>query len=319
MDCRVQHSPHHVLANDVVVDRGQRIARAKEAAEGGPETCARAGHGLAAANQVDEAIVQQREHRGELRDDRVVVIAGVGDERLRQRLTLSDDAAIDPRDVLGLGPRDVAERAAGGTRRLLPAHPPQPELGAAVVIWRVERVEMGRGNRTAAVEVFQHERCAACVARARAQSSGNRKRNGGVYEIMRDELQQIGVARGDRRIFPAVQRRVGMRRPSDLRIHPPRQAMHQSADILNMSRRLQRVDAECAEALRGAGCAEEVAKTGRRTVPSVAAAWRVLESRRKNSIGTACRHHSSLAPIGQRACWVGREIIVILYGIFTGF
>ena len=64
-----------------------------------------------AANDIDEPVVQQREQRGELRHDGVIVIAWIGDQRLGKGNADTCDAAVDPRHVLGRGPRDVAERA----------------------------------------------------------------------------------------------------------------------------------------------------------------------------------------------------------------
>ena len=47
--------------------------------------------------------------------------------------------------------------------------------------------------------------------------------------------------------------------------------MHQPADVLHMSRRLQRIDAECAKALRGVRRGEEVTEAGSWTALSVLA------------------------------------------------
>ena len=264
--------------------------------------------------------MQQGEHRGELRDDRVVVIAGVGDQRFRQRRALSRDVAVDAGDILGLGPRDIAERTTGGARRLLPAHPPEAKLGASIVGRRIERIEMGRADRSAAVEGFEPERDAARIAGARAKLSRHRQRNGGQHQVVRNELQQIGVARGDRRILPAMQRRIAVRGPCDFRIHPPRQAVHQSTDILQMGRRLQRIDAECAKALRCARRAEEVTEAGSRSALYGSTVYRTasgLLSPHGSSIGTPRVAITNFSPrIGKRACWACREIIVIFSAKF---
>ena len=78
---------------------------------------------------------------------------------------------------------------------LLPAHSPEPQLGAAVVIRRIERVDVRRSDRTAAVQRLQPKRRAARIGGAAAETSRDRKRNRRMHEIMRNELQQIGIAR----------------------------------------------------------------------------------------------------------------------------
>ena len=67
---------------------------------------------------------------------------------------MSRDAAVDPGDILGRGSRDVAERTAGLGAFLLPAHPAKPQLGAALVVWRIQRIYKGRADRTAAEQGF---------------------------------------------------------------------------------------------------------------------------------------------------------------------
>ena len=102
------------------------------------------------------------------------------------------------------GPRDVAKRAAGLGLVLLPAHPPEPQLGAPVVVWRVERVDVRRSDRTAAEQGFQPKRRAAGIGCPAAEASCNRKRDRRMNQIMRHELQQIRVPRGDRMDFPSA-------------------------------------------------------------------------------------------------------------------
>jgi hypothetical protein len=81
---------------------------------------------------------------------------------------------------------------------------------------------------------------------------------------MRNELQQIGVARRDQGIFPLLLSPNLVRRPFDDRIHPPRQAVHQSAQFRMIRRRRKRIDIEGAEALRRSWRAEKVTKAGSR-------------------------------------------------------
>ena len=71
------------------------------------------GSGLAAANHVDEAVVQQRKQRRQLRHDGVIVVARIGNQRFGKGNAMACDAAVDPGDILGRGSRDVAERTAG--------------------------------------------------------------------------------------------------------------------------------------------------------------------------------------------------------------
>ena len=119
---------------------------------------------------IDQAVVQQREQRRQLRHHGVIVIARIGDQRFGEGNADACDAAVDPGHVLGPGPRDVAERAAGRGLVLFPAHSPEPQLGAAVVIRRVERVNMRRSDRTAAEQGFQPKRRAACIGGAGAKA-----------------------------------------------------------------------------------------------------------------------------------------------------
>ena len=184
-----------------------------------------------AANDIDQPVVQQREQRGELRHDGVIVIARIGDQRLGEGNADTCNAAVDPRHVLGRGPRDVAERAAGRRLVLFPAHSPEPQLGAAVVIRRIERVDVRRSDRTAAVQRLQPKRRAARVRGSSAETARDRKRNRRMHEVMRHELQQIGIAGGDEGIFPVFCRSSLVWRPLDCGIHSPRQAMHQSAEL----------------------------------------------------------------------------------------
>ena len=157
-----------------------------------------------AANDIDEPVVQQREQRGELRHDGVIVIARIGDQRLGEGNADTCNAAVDPRHVLGRGPRDVAERAPGRRLVLFPAHSPEPKLGAAVVIRRIECIDVRRSDRTAAVQRLQPKRRAAGVGSPTAETSRDGKRNRRMNEIMRNELQQIGVAGGDQADFPSA-------------------------------------------------------------------------------------------------------------------
>ena len=97
----MKHPPHQVLAKDVVIDRRQCVAGAQEALVGGTELAVWPGIAFMAANDIDEAVVQQREQRGELRHDGVIVIAGIGDQRLGEGDADTCNAAVDPRHVLG--------------------------------------------------------------------------------------------------------------------------------------------------------------------------------------------------------------------------
>ena len=125
---------------------------------------------------------------------------------------------------------------------------------------------MGRCDRAAAIEAFQPERRAALIARAGAKLAHDRQRNRRLHQVVGHELQQVGIAGGNGRIFPAFERRIAVCRPGELRIHAPRQAVHQSADILHVGRQFHGVDAEGAETLRGAWCAKQVTEAGGRAL-----------------------------------------------------
>jgi hypothetical protein len=64
-----------------------------------------------------------------------------------------------------------------------------------------------------------------------AETARDRKRNRRMHEVVRNELQQIGIARGDERDFPSILPIDLVWRPFDCSIHSPRQAMHQSAEL----------------------------------------------------------------------------------------
>jgi hypothetical protein len=69
--------------------------------------------------------------------------------------------------------------------------------------------------------------------------------------------------------------------------------------MLQMDRRLQRIDAERTEALRCARRAEEVTEAGSRSALYGSTVYRTasgLGSPHGSSIGTARRHHNFLAP-----------------------
>src|SRR6185436_1911781 len=83
-----------------------------------------------------------------------------------------------------------------------------------------------------------------------------------MHEVVRNELQQIGIAGRDEGIFPVFGRSSLVWRPLDCGIHSPRQAMHQSAEFCMPRWRSKRIDAEGAEALRWSRRAEEVTKAG---------------------------------------------------------
>ena len=265
----MQHALHQVLANDVVVDRRQRAAHAQETFIGSAEVGIGSGGGLVSANEIDQVVVQQREQRRQLRHDGVIVVARIGNKRLGERNAMPRDAAIYSRDVFRRRPRDVAERTTCLDILVFPAHAPEPQLGAPVVIWSIERVDEGRADRSASKQRFKLQRRAARVRGPGAERSCNRKRDRGVNQIMGHELQQIGVARRNARIFPALQRCVRMRWPLYFGIHPPRQAVHQRANSRQVSRRAQRIDPINLEALRGTRRAEKVPETrGRRIIAS---------------------------------------------------
>src|SRR6266849_2239545 len=124
----------------------------------------------------------------------MIVVAGIGDQRFRQGNALSCDAAVDPGDILGRGPRDVAERTAGLDGFVFPAHATKPQLGASLVIWCIQRVHKGGADGTASEQCFKLESGATRIRGAGTSAPRNRKRHGGVNEIMSYKLQQVGVA-----------------------------------------------------------------------------------------------------------------------------
>ncbi|WP_210199312.1 hypothetical protein [Bradyrhizobium erythrophlei] len=148
--------------------------------------------------------MQQREQRGQLRHDGVVVVAGIGDQRFRESNALSRNAAVYPGDVFRRSPRDITERAAGLHALIFPAHPAKPQLGASLVVRRVERIHGRRSDGAAAKQRFELEGGAAGIRGIGIKDPRNRKRYGGVDEIMGYKLQQISVARRDTGIFPAL-------------------------------------------------------------------------------------------------------------------
>ena len=97
----MEHPPHQVVADDVVIDGRQCAAGAQEALVGGTELTVWPRVAFMAANDIDEPVVQQREQRGELRHDGVIVIARIGDQRLGEGNADTCDAAVDPRHILG--------------------------------------------------------------------------------------------------------------------------------------------------------------------------------------------------------------------------
>ena len=124
----------------------------------------------------------------------MIVVAGIGDQGFRQSNALAGNAAVDARDILRRGPRDVAERTAGLDGFVFPAHSPKPQLGASLVIWCIQGIHKRRTDGTASEQCFQLESGATRVRGAGTNAPRNRKRHGGVNEIMSDKLQQVGVA-----------------------------------------------------------------------------------------------------------------------------
>ena len=238
--------------------------------------------------------MQRRKQRRQLRNDGVIVVARIGDQCLRQRHPHSRDAAVNSRDVLGRAACDIAERAARIALRFLPAHPSEPELGSPVIIGRIERVDVRRPHRTAAVEAVQLKRRATRVRGAAVQFSRDRQRYGGVHQIVGDELQQIGVARGNRRVFPVLERAALPRGPADLGIHAARQAVHQRPDFFQVHRRIQGIDVEDAKSLGCPGTAEEMTKAGRSFATAGIGDQIGLGSRQRGSIGIVCSHRGVL-------------------------
>ena len=260
----MDHPPHQVLAENVVIDQRHSLANAQEALVGGAEPAVRPLAVFLTADVIDQAVVQQCEQRRQLRHHSVIVVARIGDQRFGKGNPHACDAAIDAGHVLGAGPRDIAERATGRGLLLLPAHPPKPQLGAPVVIRRVERINMRRSDRAAAEQGFKPKRRAARIGCSGAECSGHRKRYRRMNEVVRHELQQIGVTRGNERVFPMFGRSVAVRRPEYFGIHPPRQAVHQSAQFWLERGTVQRVDPESAKPLRRQWGTQEMTKAGSR-------------------------------------------------------
>ncbi len=311
VDRRMDHPPHQVVAQDVAIDRHQRLAGAQEAPVGGAELTIWSGVAFMAANDIDQPVVQQREKRGELRHDGMIVIARIGDQRLGEGDADARNAAVDPGEVLSRRPRDIAERAAAHRPVFFPAHSPEPQLGAAVIVRCIERVNVRRSDRTAAVQRLQPKRRAARVRGSSTETARDRKRDRRVHEIVCNELQQIGVAGGNKRIFPVVRRSSLVGVPLDGSIHSPRQAVHQSAEFCMVRRRSEGIDAEGAEALRWRRRAEEVTKAGHRRrlrraapielgIPQGGCVSDVLQSHQEHSRAWS----------GRRDCGATREIIV---------
>ena len=78
----MNHAPHQVLAENVVIDRRQCVAGAQETLVGRTEPAARRGIIFLTANDVDQGVMQQREQRRQLRHHGVIVIARIGHQRL---------------------------------------------------------------------------------------------------------------------------------------------------------------------------------------------------------------------------------------------
>src|ERR1019366_5659163 len=116
------------------------------------------------------------------------------------------DAAIYSGDILGRSSRDVAERTAGLDAFLIPAHAAKPQLGAALVVWRIQRIYKGGTDRTAPEQRLKLEGRAARIGSVGIKPAGNRKRYRRVHEIMCHKLQQVRVPRRDVRVFPAFDR-----------------------------------------------------------------------------------------------------------------
>jgi len=93
---------------------------------------------------------------------------------------------------------------------LVPAHATKPQLGAPLVVWRIERIYKGRADRTASEQGFRASARSAVRSQSHRKAARDRKRDGRVHEIMRHKLQQIGVTGGDAGIFPALGRCVGV-------------------------------------------------------------------------------------------------------------
>jgi hypothetical protein len=205
------------------------------------------------------------------------------------------NAAIYSRDVFRRRSRDVAEWATRLDVLVFPAHAPEPQLGAPVVIWSIERVDEGRSDRSASKQRFKLQRRAARVRGPGTERSCNRKRDRGLNQIMGHELQQIGIARGNAGIFPTLQRCVRMQWPLYFSIHPPRQTVHQRADSRQVSRRTLRIDPIDLEALRWTRCAEKVPETGGRRTIASGGVSRSFQ-RHERCLSSFLRGHRMLSP-----------------------
>ena len=210
VDRRMDHPSHQVVADDVVIDGRQCAAGAQEALVGGTELTVWPCVAFMAANDIDEPVVQQREQCGELRHDGVIVIARIGDQRFGEGDADTCDAAIDAGDVFGPGPCYVAKRAPGRGLIFLPAHSPEPQLGAPVVVRCVECIDVWRSDRAAAIQRVQPKRRAARVRGPSAEAARDRKRDRRMHEVVRNELQQIGIPGRYQRVFPVLCRSVAM-------------------------------------------------------------------------------------------------------------
>src|SRR5260221_14575810 len=129
----------------------------------------------------------------------MVVVAGIGHQGLGKRRALAGNAAIYSRDILGFRPRDVAERAAGLDRFVLPAHSAEPQLGAPLVVWRIQRIQKGRTDGAASEQGFKLESRATRIRGRGTKAARHRERYRGGLGVAAPELQQIGGARGTAR------------------------------------------------------------------------------------------------------------------------
>ena len=306
---RMQQPAHQILADDVVIDRGQAIARAEIAFVGGAEMGMGRGLRLAAACHVDKSVMGERKQRGQLGYDGVVVVAGVGDQRFRSRRAHAGNTAVDAGNVLGRRSRDVAERAAGFDIPVLLAHAAEPQFGAALIVWRILREQHRTADRAAAEQRLQPERHAPRVGVFGAELARHRQRHRGLDQVVGDELQQIGVTGGEVGVFPMLDFRISMRGisvrgPGYLGVHPPRQPAHQPADFFRMLRRVQRIDAVGLETLRGFWHAEEVPKTDRH-LPVIGVISRGLRDGECERLGSFL--HGSFSPLC--ACEAGEPLV----------
>jgi hypothetical protein len=210
--------------------------------------------------------MREREQSRQLRHDGVIVVTGIGDQRFGPCKADARNAAVDAGDILGRRSRDIAKRTAGLHVLVLPAHAAEPQFGAALVVGRVLRVNKGTGDRAAAEQGFEPERGTARIRGLGAELARDRERYRRVNKIVRDKLQQVGITRRKARVFPMLDSRVAMRRPGYPGIHPPRQPVHQAADFFRMFRPAQGIDTIGLESLRGLWRAEEMPKSGRRSL-----------------------------------------------------